>query len=425
MKYGLLTLTFHFIFGSVNAAWRSAYFTRERSSIPLAKIPRDHIANLTHLTYSFAHLDTSLNCAVLPHEITDSDGRILAGDLLTLFQFKKDYRNLKTGVSISGLFGDVALSKRGFEKFIDSVANLVINYGLDYIDIDWEFPVIGEDSENGAKGSSADKNTFIVLAKALHERFQNFPGPLKPKLSIALPCPWNYIKNYDIGNLHVYLDMIHLMAYDFNTPAGKMAYHQANLYSDHNIPATSIQNTTDYLSSVGVPLNKVVLGIPAYAYTFRNLGTDKGLGAPINQPGYEEQKNSNSDYASQALLRTIPSIYQDMHMKWDSATQSSYLYNPDAQSLTTLETKRSVKAKTDFIIKNGLGGAFLWSLAWEDTHPFSTGLLSKINEDLGGLGSDEENNLDFPNSKFKNVRSDAILTIPALPAYALIFLFLL
>jgi chitinase len=98
--------------------------------------PVIHAEKLTHLNFAFAHIDAS-HRAVL-----DSPGA--GASLRNLQALKKQNPELKILLSVGGWqaegFSDAALTDPSRQVFADSAAQLLREYSLDGVDVDWEYP---------------------------------------------------------------------------------------------------------------------------------------------------------------------------------------------------------------------------------------------------------------------------------------------
>src|SRR5579859_1192703 len=101
-------------------------------SVP-ATIPAD---KLTHINYAFAHIDAG------GHAVFDNP-RVAAG-LNALEPLRKSNPKLKILVSIGGWsaegFSDAALTEKSRTEFSRSVIQMIHQYNLDGVDLDWEYP---------------------------------------------------------------------------------------------------------------------------------------------------------------------------------------------------------------------------------------------------------------------------------------------
>lgn len=90
-------------------------------------------------------------------------------DLLKIPQLRKQNPNLKVLLSVGGWgargFSGAAATKDTRAVFIQSAQEIIAKYGLDGIDLDWEYPV------NGARGlvesQPADRANFTALLTEL------------------------------------------------------------------------------------------------------------------------------------------------------------------------------------------------------------------------------------------------------------------
>lgn len=132
---------------------------------------------LTHVMYAFASFleDGTVtlqgnvagvnmsDVATKDNSNCDCQGKCLGGEFFKLMQLKKKYPHLKTILSIGGWtysipFAQALSTNQTRNKFIVSATNLMVTYGFDGIDIDWEFPGIKRE------GSAASDQDWTNLA---------------------------------------------------------------------------------------------------------------------------------------------------------------------------------------------------------------------------------------------------------------------
>lgn len=231
-------------------------------------------------------------------------------------------------VSIGGgsASGDKALLARYFDLmsegkragFAARLAEYVVSHDFDGLDVDIEGPSINQ-----------DYGAFIEeLAKAL-----------KPKgklLTAALSK--GYGGNKVPETVFGHFDFINIMAYD---GAG---YWDANAPGQHSSMEFAKSNVSYWLKR-GLPKEKAVLGVPFYGY---------GFGEAFRK----------RDYSYSAILAAHPGAENT------DQVGSTIWYN----GLPT------IKAKTRYVVEQGLGGVMIWSLDYDVKGERS--LLSAIHETL-------------------------------------------
>jgi GH18 family chitinase len=92
-------------------------------------------------------------------------------------------------------------------------------------------------------------------------------------LSIAVSAEKNTIlKGYDIENIVEHLDFVSIMSYDYHGSWDKKVGHNSPLRSRKEESDEDKKLSSDYsvrlLATLGVPLEKLILGIPFYGRTF-------------------------------------------------------------------------------------------------------------------------------------------------------------
>jgi chitinase len=232
-------------------------------------------------------------------------------------------------ISIGGgaASGDKALQKRYFDlmsapkraAFAAKLESYVIAHQFDGLDVDIEGPSINEDY-----GGLIEE-----LAKTL-----------KPKgklLTAALSK--GYGGNNVPDSVFAHFDFINIMAYDGAGPWNPKApgQHSSSEFAKNNV---------SYWLTRGLPKDKAVLGVPFYGY---------GFGDSFR----------NRDYTYAALIAEYPGAENS------DQVGNTIWYN----GIPT------IKAKTEYVVKEELGGVMIWSLDYDVKGEKS--LLGAIFETLG------------------------------------------
>ncbi|GCB26686.1 endochitinase B [Aspergillus awamori] len=268
------------------------------------------------------------------------------GCLRAFAQLKPQYSKMKLILSVGGggkgseNFAQVARSQSRTETFVRSARALVDQFGLDGIDVDWEYP---SDPQEGSD--------YIRLLARLREVL---PAP-RYVLASCLPAgPWA-LRNIDLSKAQLYLDLINIMAYDFSGPWENQSGHQAQLFSKHPA-AISCQNSISYVLNQGVDPKKLLLGIPAYGRSF--LGST-GVGQRYVGCGGED---GVFDYSQ------LPRPGAKEHH--DSSLGAAYCVGGDG-GFVTYDTPQTVQQKAKFVTKMKLGGLFYWHIGGDARGPRS------------------------------------------------------
>ena len=159
--------------------------------------------------------------------------------------------NVKVSIAIGGwnngddsAFEALAANAGTRTTFVNSVVNFVNQYGLDGVDMDWEYPDPG-----------ASANNFSLL-------MQQLSNALRPqgKLLTAAVVAEGYYRDGVPSAVFNHVDFLNIMAYDGGSP-------HANY--DWSI------NAVNGWKARGLPAGKAVLGVPFYSrpgyYTYAQL----------------------------------------------------------------------------------------------------------------------------------------------------------
>ena len=158
---------------------------------------------LTHINYAFVNVQDSL--AVLTNLQTDST------NFRKLNELKKINPDLKILISIGGWawsenFSDAVLTESSRSKFAKSGVDIIRDYKLDGVDIDWEYP--GMKGEEGNIYRPEDKENFTLMFKAFREELDKFGQETGKRylLTAAVGGSKSFIEHTDMGALAPYMD---------------------------------------------------------------------------------------------------------------------------------------------------------------------------------------------------------------------------
>ena len=298
---------------------------------------------LTHINFAFGKIAGGK--VVLPHPG-------VAANLAYLRSLQGRNPRLKVLLSVGGWeaegFSDAALSAQSRNAFADSVVALLREYSLDGVDIDWEYP--GQ-SVAGIKSRPEDKQNFTALLQEMRAQLGD-----RYLLTIA-SADREYFQFTEMDRLHVYLDWINVMSYDFFNSLTPTTGHHAGLYAsafaapgDRNADASVKQHL-----AAGVPPQKLVLGLAFYGRGFASVTP---LHDGVNQP-YErfEAAHPYSELVAKFIDR------DGFVRKWDAKAQAPFLWNAQTRAFITYDDPQSIAIKAEYVHKHGLGGVMFWELS--------------------------------------------------------------
>ncbi|KAJ7132986.1 glycoside hydrolase superfamily [Mycena filopes] len=166
------------------------------------------------------------------------------------------------------IFRNAVSSSANRQTFASNLATFVKKYGLDGIDIDWEYPgerdIPGIPADNVNDGQNLA--AFLLVLKPLL--------PSGVSLSMAVPAGYWYLQAFPIATMSNTLDYIIYMTYDLH---GQWDYGSA--FDDPGCPAgsclrshvnlTETINALSMITKAGVKSNKLVLGVASYGRAFK------------------------------------------------------------------------------------------------------------------------------------------------------------
>lgn len=302
-----------------------AYYTENSSALPDPSC-------LTHINYAHGRF--------VDKETGDGGIWIEKPELLEkVIALKQQKPSLKVLLMIGGWgdkadgFSMMARDARKRTLFCQSCKEHIDNYGLDGIDIDWEYPTAGP-SENGRHPD--DTRNFNLVLKELRETIGN-----TKIISYASSASADYV---DWKTAMLYMDYVNVMTYDMGDPP----YHNAPLYYSAAITKKrSVDQSITQHFAAGVPLNRQVMGVPFYGH-----GTDPYK----DDVKYNEMAGifSSSKYEGKNIR------------KWDSVAKVPYLVDESGNFLLGYDDQESVTYKGQYVVQKNLLGAMFWEYRHDD-----------------------------------------------------------
>ncbi|HEE0082233.1 glycoside hydrolase family 18 protein [Citrobacter youngae] len=375
---------------------------------PGGDINKLDVRQITHLNYSFGlvynnekdETNDALKDASKLHQIWLSQK--VQDDLLKIPQLRKQNPNLKVLLSVGGWgargFSGAAATKESRAVFIQSAQEIIAKYGLDGIDLDWEYPV------NGAWGlvesQPADRANFTALLTELRAALGH-----KKLLTIAVGANAESPKSWvDVKAIAPSLDYINLMTYDM---AYGTQYFNSNLYDSTQWPTVAAADrysanfVVDNYLAAGLKASQMNLGIGFYGRVPKRA-VEPGIDwskpdaqkNPVTQPYFEPAqielfKSLGVDLSKDTYVKyndIVAKLINDPQKRfsqhWDDEAKVPWLsvQSADGKALFALsyENPRSVAIKADYIKSKGLGGAMFWEYGADDQNQLAKQLADSL-----------------------------------------------
>lgn len=311
------------------------------------------VGNLTHINYAFANIGSD-------YRITLGYPDVDAANLVKLAALKQTNPDLKLLIAVGGWswsarFSDAALTDASRTVFADSCVDFIVKYGLDGVDIDWEYPVSGGLSTNIRRPE--DKYNFTLLMQKLRDKL-NARSAIDGKdylLSFAGAAGDWYLNNVELSKLEQLVDYANLMTYDFHGSWDSYTDFNAPLYTNSDTSPQykdSVDQSVKAWLGAGFPAKKIIMGVPFYGYVYKAVtNTNKGLYQTYSGASSISYANIEANY----LNATGYTRY------FHSESKVPWLFN--GSTFICYEDEESIGYKSSYIKMKGLGGAMIWELS--------------------------------------------------------------
>jgi chitinase len=393
------------IFGGYFEEWGIRY-----AGYNIADLQKNGVADvLTHLIYAFGNVTPTATpgCAIADPSAAYQDSTVpsvngkaytapLFGNFGAIQQLKALHPNLKVLISLGGQAGNAAgfvtaagtaagrsaLAASCIDMFVKgNVAAGVAAPGLfDGFNIDWEFP------------TAADKQNFTALLKEFRTQLNALTKTTGKKYILTFDSPASPTKyvNIDLKAAAAQVDFLTIDGYDYAGTWDKQTNESSSLYDTAADPvyadARYIDATVKAYRKAGVPAAKYTMGLPLYAVGWTGVrNVNHGLyqnatgaspvlladGSALCPNPDKATASPGCDTVLTAGFLTYSTIEnltnKNGYTAWyDSARVGATIYNPSTGTFYSYDDPTTVAAKTAYIKKNKLGGAYVWALNDDD-----------------------------------------------------------
>ena len=299
---------------------------------------------VTHINYAFAEL-YMVDGVYQGFKLQGKESRFQ-----TVVSLKQSNPKLKICLSFThgvansdnkqgGSFSALGKSEDNRKRFAEDCLAFLQKYGIDGIDLDWEYP--GLSWSGAACDPATDCDSYVAIVKQLRETLGDkyeisYAGYVRDKVKIE--GGWRYI---DIKGMDPYVDYVNIMTYDLDAAP----HHHSALKSDRAYwdCTRAVQAYLD----LGVNARKLVLGIPFYG------------------------RHSWSESPTAITYKNILKLdrYKFRRNKWDDVAKCPYVEVMEGNVFYCgYDNPRSIGIKGDWARQKGMLGLMYWEYDQDDAN---------------------------------------------------------
>jgi len=269
----------------------------------------------------------------------------MANPLIPEFIKKSHENNVKVILSIPGTdrFSSIAASKEKRILFAKVMAAVVKKNNYDGIDIDWE--------------ATIDVEQHFALMNELRKALNSLEKSFKPRrkyyLTTALSVFMKYPKTR-AWQLSSFIDWVNIMTYDMGGGAwGKVPTHNTPLNKMKELLRT---NWSFF------PKSKLCIGLANYGFYYKGISPGKKCKTSLKGKGR---------YFSYKELPAF--LKKGWKESYDKEAEVPYYFSSDKKDFISIDNKRSITRKMEWILKEKFRGVFWWEFHHDFLPPVNGG----------------------------------------------------
>lgn len=280
----------------------------------------------------------------------DNPKATLRGTYHQLEELKRRYPRIRILVSLEGKAEDfaVAAQPQNRRAFVSSCVDTflrgrfapgVVQPGIfDGIDVDWESP------------GREDAGNFLALLAEFRRQMNTVRPGLR--LSVAVGDSPLALPGTDFAAVARIVDQVGVMNYDYAGPWSTHTGFVAPLFVSAGRPHDheSIKHSIEAYQKAGVPLSKMLMGLPFYGYSWTRVEED-------NHGLFQEGDSVRED----APYHEIRALTEPFEAFRDPRSMAPWLF--DGDTFWTYEDPVSVRYKVSYAARQHLAGIMIWELS--------------------------------------------------------------
>ncbi|XP_053663705.1 probable chitinase 2 [Anopheles marshallii] len=316
----------------------------------------------THAIYAFAGLNEAKNTIKSLDAWQDLKDNYGKGGYEKLTKMRAAHPHLKVLLAVGGRndgslkYSNLAANPARRQAFVTNALDFIKQHAFDGLDLNWVYPTL-----HG--GKPADRENFVALVRELSQEFR--------KNNLLLTAAIGAVKEtidsaFNVRELSNYLDLLHIVCYDYNGSwDGKIGPNAPLTSSDFRNVEYSIQ----YLLELGAPASKLVLGLPFYGRTFVSPMAQARLGDIANKVGFPGPATKESGFMGyNEVCQELKRNQSDWTLEWDpTASEMVAIKSKGTKSqVIVYDSTRSIANKVRFAVRQKLAGLMVWSVDTDD-----------------------------------------------------------
>ena len=200
----------------------------------------------------------------------------------------------------------------------------------------------------GIEHAPEDGKNYTEWVRVLREKL----GPDR-LLTMACGASQNCCDALELKDLVKLMNFFNIMTYDM-CPWSRVGHHTA-LYASDIIRSPYGAEAIERYHKAGVPMNQLTLGAAFYAREYKNVD---GLNSDVTEGGHPG--------FSGGYVKTLEKAANAGGEKYDEKAEAAYVYDEKERTFLTWDNERSIKAKVEYVKKQGLAGIMFWEYSSDD-----------------------------------------------------------
>lgn len=352
-------------------------------------IPGKVVSGYTSTWYFTSYSDEVLNTVdILNYSFAYvlSNGKLSMADVANMMQKtvgQAHQHGIRAMLSIQGYgeetanFSNCAADPTLRVELAHSMVEAVEKYHLDGIDIDWEYP-----GSYSKREFTEDRANYTLLIQEIRKQLDELGSDYL--LTAAIPAGSWGAGRFEMQKLVSYFDYFNMMSYDMENPS--CGSHHAALYpstvTNGTASGSSVKETVELWTSMGVPKNKIMPGIAFYGkHMLVNSTANNGLGSI-------KSTTITTKYTNAAYFKImdgqLPNIGVTTNYAFDYSSSAPYIFRPSSKNFYTYENELSILNKCKYSLEEGLAGVMIWEIGEDTTNYLITAVAQGMERHLDG-----------------------------------------